>query len=349
MKSRHFIYLALIALPLIGAQCVQVKTGGAGSDGGVFKSLNQGQEWKQKAAIPTVSGVPKSFASFDIIVLAQDPSDALAIYAGTKENGMLYSYDGGESWRQPKQLVSGKVNAVAIDPKDKCNVYVAVGSRLLKSTDCSRTFSEINNNVNEVTALAIDSANSANIYIGDAKGIVLKSQTGGQSWQMAKNFGGKIVDLIINPKNASMVYAAVLPKGVWKSNDGGVNWEDLNASFKKLSNSSSIRRLVMNQNTPEILLAASKYGLLRTKDGGQTWEPLTLVTKPSTVDLSALAVSPKDAKEIYYTTAATFYRSLDGGVSWATKKMPTSRAGTYLLVDRVDSKMVYMGVIKIEK
>jgi photosystem II stability/assembly factor-like uncharacterized protein len=110
-----------------------------------------------------------------------------------------------------------------------------------------------------------------------------------------------------------------------------------------------MRRLIISSSSPETLFLACKYGILVSRDTGQTWEALNLLTKPGSVEIYSLAVDPNDSKRLYYATASTFYRSQNGGVSWVTKKLPSSRAATYLLVDAKDSNVIYMGMTKIEK
>lgn len=349
MRNKYSLILILLVLPFLGAQCIQFNSTTRAGVGGVFKSINSGIEWKQKSAIPTTSGTPASFASSDIVSFAQDPSDHLAIYAGTKENGMFYTYDGGESWRRPKEITSGRVNAAAVDAKDKCNIYVATVNRILKSTDCNRSFSEIYRDESEISSLVIDNYNSQNLYAGTAKGTILKSQDGGRTWTSLKNFAGRVVDIVVNPQDTRVIYAAVLRRGIWKSSDGGSDWSDLTDGFKKMTGSLEIKKLVISQSSPDGLVFASKYGLIGTNNGGNTWDEIKLLTKPGNVDIYSLAISPKDARNIFYGTASTFYRSQDGGATWSTKKLPTSRAATALLVDAQEPLVIYLGATKLEK
>ncbi|GAF89261.1 unnamed protein product, partial [marine sediment metagenome] len=44
----------------------------------------------------------------------------------------------------------------------------------------------------------------------------------------------------------------------------------------------------------------------------------------------------------------TFYRSLDSGENWTTKKLPTTRAGWKLLIDPDNPDIIYMGVRSIK-
>lgn len=350
MRSKYLLASILIVLPFLGAGCIQFNSGSSGTDGGVFKSADAGVNWKQKTLIPTVSGAPRSFASANVLTLAQDPADHLAIYAGTRENGMFYTYDGGEAWYQPKDanISKGKVNAVAVDPQNKCNIYVALANKLFKSSDCNRTFSEIYRDDTEITSLVIKNSYPLKIYLGTAKGFVVKSQDAGRTWTPLKNFGAKIVDVVLRPTD-DMVYVAVSKRSLWRSGDGGQNWTDLSAAFKKMSGALDMTRLVISPASPTTLIMASKYGLLRTNDGGDTWEALKLLTPAGKFDLYSLAIDPKTSNQIYYSTASMFYKTQNGGQAWSAKKLPGSRAATALLVDVIDPNAVYMGVTKLDK
>lgn len=349
MRPKHLALLVLLAFPLLGQQCIRFGGGASGTDGGVYKSVNMGNEWRQKSAIPTTTGSPRTFGSANIVTLSQDPADRLALYAGTRENGMLYTYDGGETWRQPKELAQGAVSAVVVDPKDKCTVYATTANRVLKTTDCSRSYAEIYRDSITISALAADHFNAGGLYLGTEKGAVLKSADGGRTWGLLKDFKGKIIDIVVNPKDSRIVYVAALRRGVWKSTDAGRSWQDLTDGFKKLSGSTDIKRLAVSGANAEMVVMASKYGLIQSKDGGATWEPLTLLTKPGGIEIDSLALDPKSANRLYYGTTSTFYKSEDGGVTWSTKKLPTSRAASALLVDVGDSNVIYLGVLRIAK
>lgn len=347
---KYLIFLILVVLPFFGAGCIQFNSGSSGTDGGVFKSADAGANWKQKTLIPTVSGTPRSFASGNVLALVQDPSDQLALYAGTRENGLLYTYDGGESWYQSRdpQVAKGNVNAVAVDPQNKCTIYVALANRLLKTSDCNRSFSEIYRDDTEITSLVIKNSYPLKIYLGTTKGFVVKSQDAGRTWTPLKNFGGKIADIALRPADDT-VYVAVSRRSLWRSGDGGQNWTDLSAAFKKMSGALDMTKLIVSPSTPATLIMASKYGLLRTNDGGDTWEALNLLTPPGKFDIYSLAIDPKTTKQIYYSTASMFYKTQNSGETWSAKKLPTSRAATALLVDAANSNIVYMGVSKLSK
>lgn len=344
--------VVVLSLSLMGQQCIRLgRGGGGGVDGGVFKSVNSGQEWVQKAAIPTVQGV-KSMAGTNVVSLTIDPQDHLAIYAGTRENGLFYSYDGGESWAQAKGVASGRVAAIAVDPANKCAIYVLTANRLLKSTDCNRTFQESYRDATPesfVSAIAIIAFNPNVVYLGTSKGTLLRSVDAGRSWGTVKAFQSRITDILVDPRNSSVIYVATANRGVHRSDNNGASFTDLSEGMKQYQGGVDVRHLVLDVATQGALIAATRYGLLRSTDSGTSWTPMTLVTQPGKVEILSLAINPKNSREIYYGTATTFYRSSDGGVNWSTKKLPSSRTATALLVDFKDPKTIYLGVTEIKK
>lgn len=347
------VVLLFAAFSLFGVSCIRFGGGGAqGGGGGVFKSVNRGEQWQQKTAIPTVAGV-KTFGGANVTTFAVDPQDHLAIYAGTRENGMFYSYDGGESWQQSKDKAanSGFVSAIRVDRTNKCVIYLATGNRILKSTDCNRTFEPIYNDAAPTTfvsALAINPFQANLLYAGTTKGALIKSSDGGNSWSIQGNLNAQIIDLAVDPRNSSFLYVAVKGKGVWRSTDGGATFSDTSPELRKIKDALDVRRLVVDPATAQGLLLASRHKVSRSTDGGVTWAALPIIS-PETVEILALAVNPKNSKEIYYGTATTFYRSLDGGGKWSTEKLPTNRRASAFLVDPEQPITLYLGVLEVKK
>lgn len=351
IKAFSKLFILFSVLLLTGAGCVSFSSGPTGSDGGIFKSVNGGEDWLQKTNLYTSAGI-KDFKSANLVDLVIDPQDHLAIYASTQQSGMFYSYDGGESWRQPDAVKSGFVTEIAIDQNNKCAIYVATTNRILKSADCNRTFEEIHresSEANYITALAISPFNSSLLYAGTIKGGLLKSADAGKTWVLEHQFADrKIVDIIIDGNNQSVYYVALFGRGIWKTQNNGNSFEDISEALRSFQGGSDVRRLVADQNNASTLLLSVRNKLLRSVDGGTSWEKLPIIS-PESIDILALAVNIENLKEIYYGTATTFYKSNDGGESWSTKKLPTSRAATAILIDPKAKNTIYLGVTKINK
>ena len=135
--------------------------------------------------------------------------------------------------------------------------------------------------------------------------------------------------------------------GLYVSANGGDNWSNNNAALKKFSGGISYRRHVLHPTLPNTIFWVSTYGILRSNDMGKSWSAYDLITPPGSANIYAFAINPQNENEIYYTatinTKSTFYKSMDGGNTWVTKKMPTGQSPTVLRVHPEQSSVLYMG------
>jgi hypothetical protein len=60
-------------------------------------------------------------------------------------------------------------------------------------------------------------------------------------------------------------------------------------------------------------------------------------------------VNPKNANEIYYATPLTFYKSVDGGTKWETRKLPSTREPATLVIDPAAPNVFYLGFAPLKK
>jgi photosystem II stability/assembly factor-like uncharacterized protein len=345
---------ATAMLLFVGAGCITVSGGGSsasGSDGGVFKSVDKGDHWAQKVAIPTTDGTKAAIAGVNVVTMTQDPSDPYAWYIGTSDSGMFFSYDGGNSWYQSSPITSGRVNAIAVNPKNKCVVYVTFGNTLLRTDDCSRTWSKtfIDNQATRVlTGVVIDQQNPQNVWISNSAGDILHTGDGGLSWSGAKNVGSHVISLSANLNDSRRMYAGTKSSGVWRTTDGGATWTNMADKYKTYNGSNDFYALAHGVSDPNLMIIATKYGLLRTLDDGETWKDIPLLTPAGSASIYSLVIDPRDASTIYYGTSTLFYRTTNGGLNWTTKNLPSSRTATVLKVDRADSNALYMGFTKFK-
>ena len=352
-KSLSLLTASVAALVLVGAGCISVGTSTSGiGDGGIFKSTNKGDAWAQKNAMPTVTGERRTFNSASVATISQDPQDPNALYIGTTELGMFFTYDGGESWYQPGQLNRGRINSIAVHPKNKCIVYVTFENKLFKTDDCSRTFTVpfTDTRTDKSTkAVAIDHYDPNVVWLATSAGDLLKSTDGGAYWDNIKIFNDDIMRIKVSSDDSRRVYVATKLNGVWRTTDGGAKWEDLSQKYKDFAGAREFSDLAFGKSDPKVMILASKFGLIRSNDGGDNWQKIDLLTAPGSATIYSLAVDPKDVNTIYYGTSTTFYKSANGGVNWSTKRLPTSRAATVLHVDDRNSATLYLGVTKFKQ
>jgi photosystem II stability/assembly factor-like uncharacterized protein len=350
-RSLLRISVAALVIPLLGAGCISFRGGKV--DGGIYATSDRGEQWAQRGAIPTVTGSPNSLANLNITTIVQDPSDRQAFYVGTETQGAYYSWDGGGTWwALGAPFAKSRVDAIAVDPNAKCTIYVAAGAKAYKTSDCARSWRSSDFETT-LTALAIDPLATSTLYVGNTKGDILKSVDGGASWRAAHRLDNRIRTILIasppSGRGAPMIFAATQGAGMYRSVNGGEDWTDLRKGMEQFPAAFEYKMVVLAPDQPGTLLYASKYGILRSVDAGTTWQPLTLITAPGKVDIFSLAVNPKRSAEIAYATAATFYKSSDGGRSWFSKRLPTSRAASVMVVDRENGNALWMGTKKLEQ
>ena len=351
MKKIFKIAPIVLALFLFGQGCFIQFNGTGAADGGIYKTPDGGVNWAQKGAILSV-GTGRSLAQADILALAADPEDPATLYVGTAANGLLYSTDSGESWFSPVPLASARINALAIHPKDKCVVYAVSGNVVVKTTDCGRTWTKVfEDSRSDVVfnTIGIDSFNPSIVYLGSSKGDVIKSTDDGMSWGTVKVFASAIAALPIDPFDSRIIYAATRSSGVWKTADAGANWTDVSNEMNNTDGAKDIFGLYADHSRNGSYVAVSTFGLMRTTDAGAHWDVIRLLTPSGQTRIYGFAMNPGNGLEMYYATATIFYKSSDGGAHWTTKRLPTTRAGSVLMVDAKSSNVIYLGTLKLKK
>jgi len=353
-----FTLLALaFGFLLMGASCIQ--SSGTSGTMGVFRSNDKGDSWLPAMAVPTAQGV-KSISGVNVFRLHTDPSDPNAIYLASRGQGLVYTYNYGASWQVVDVLGGRFIYGLAVDPTDKCTVYVSDGANIYKTIDCNRTwklvYTEQRPNQRFVS-LAIDFGNPKIIYGGITGGDVLVSSDAGLSWRVTKRFGTDMQLLVSDPSTPKRLYAAMQRNGLYRSDDGGENWVDLNAGLDKFNDSKTFYRLVLNPGQKDSLFWISKYGILRSDNAGQDWNELKLITPPGSVNIYSFAINPDNQKELYYTgtvlgeknvhVRSTFYKSVDGGNNWVTKRLPTDTIPAYLLINPQNSSQLMLGFMTL--
>jgi len=345
---KNNLKLSLILFIFIISGCsVSFSTSTSQKDlGGLLKSINHGDTWEQKTSIPKESGKPGSFNGLNTNSMAIDPNDNLALYFGSLEAGLFYSYDGGNGWARATSLGNIKINSIAVDPKSKCIIYVSSGSKLYKTTDCNRSYTAVyyDNKIDtQINAIAINSYNG-NILIGTSRGDLIISEDGGKKWAVANRFNNNIIKILIPLNGNKTIFVGTKDKGLFRSTDDGKTWEDLNENLKDFSSSKNIKDIAVSKSEKDLIIIATNYGLLRSRDNGKSWGKIELITPEKKATINSLVVSDLKSDYLYYVTETTYYYSLDGGKRWSTRRLPSKKSGWKLLVDPIDPNIVYVGV-----
>ena len=345
--------LFFLVLVLTGQGCLSA-SGEKGTStvgpAGMFVSINRGDSWKQISLLPEAEGV-KSISGANVYRIFEDPQDPRTMYWASRSNGLFYSYDDGGSWQQTEgPLSSGFVYSVAVHPKDKCTVYATNGRFVYKTIDCNRTWTEVYRESRPdvlVSSLDINPFPPHQIYMAESNGDFFQSLDLGLSWSVVKRFKARLAKVMVDRFEDGVVYIATRTKGLVRSDDSGVTWVDLADSMEDYPKTSEYRRLFLHPYDPGTVYWISQYGILVSKNRGNSWEPMKLLTAPGSVQIYGFAINPQDDNHIYYTATvnnrSTFYRTIDGGKNWITKKLPSGQIPTALRVHPENGDWMYVG------
>ena len=355
MSKTRSTLVALTLLLSTGAGCFGL--GGSSTPsvavGGIWVSENSGSTWTSKSVLPTATG-SSTINGLDILTIEQDPSDASAIYIGSKTSGLFYTLDAGETWLRPedKAAASGSVLAIEVDPRNICTYYVLKSDRLLKTTTCGREFDTetyVETRTDEaLTALAIDWYSPDTLLLGTTQGDVLRSLDGGDTWAAVHRARNTIVDIEVSNADSRIVLVGTRSQGIHRSTDGGVTWTDMEDALEDFSKASNVYGLSQTADGSRVLMRGA-YGLVKSDDNGLTWSGISLVTSSGEVVVRAAELSPDNKDLMYYSAGSTFYTSTSGGNAWSTTNLPTTRAASVIHVDEGNEDRLYLGVKALEE
>ncbi|MBI4098862.1 MAG: hypothetical protein HY437_02445 [Candidatus Magasanikbacteria bacterium] len=339
------------ALLLLGAGCGTAKQ--VAPDGGVFKSGDGGETWRQINAVPTAAGV-RSFSTANVLSLVADPTHTGTLYAGTATDGLFVSYTGGADWRRLGDAAS--VRTLVVDPTAPCTLYASVGNRVMKSIDCGRTWSpgfDVAKPTQEVRALALAPDNPRRLYIGLSDGVFLVSNDAGESGAVVYRFNALIRKIVPDAKNPARMYVVTEGKGLWRSNDAGNTWSDLREPLRTFAGTQTGWDLATDPTQNQRMIYASPYGLLRSDNSGDSWTSIPLITAPGEARIYAVAINPQSPSELYYSAVvggkSLLYKTVDWGGSWRTKKLPTTRIPTSIHIRPDQPQEVFIGTYLQQK
>ncbi len=196
-----------------------------------------------------------------------------------------------------------------------------------------------------INCIAFHPTDSNIIYVGVAQGGLWKSTNGGLSWIPLTDQLPiiRISDIAIDPNDPNTLYLSVgdyaymgvalktdgrkrhthYGIGVYKSTDGGNSWNATGLSLSQDSlDASLIRRVMVNGNNSQELVAVGLRGVWKSYNGGTSW------TKKYSEIIWDLERSWKNSTVLFASTG--FVRSLNEGVAGIIKSNDFGETWTVL-------------------
>ena len=284
---------------------------------GVHKSVDGGLTWSSiNEGIVARSGQSGDhIPAFSVTI---DPNNPDVVWVGMQNSTDVYrSADGGARWERRRDGIVEKnnltVRGITVQPGNSNVVYIAGEIPVQDSTG------------------AFQQGKS----FGLTRGVVYKSNDGGQTWAAVWRGDNLARYIIIDPKNVNTVYVSTgifdreaansRPEfnepggvGILKSTNGGATWTTINNGLDSLI----IGSLVMHPTDPMRLLAATgdhlysrQGGIFLTTDAGASWKYVGGVGKAM---MASVEFSTNNPSIAYASSPSSFFRSDDGGQNWSS-------------------------------
>ena len=187
----------------------------AGGPSQVVKSANGGA---------TFSAL--TFPSSSPFTLALDPSNSQIVYAGTMDQGLLKSTDGGATWKPSNGSLQGEepgqleVTNIWVDPAHP-DVVLANDGDLVRSADGGATWQVILSHT-DILKVTFDSAVPGLIYVSTNQGAVSVSTDDGQTFTSIKT-PVPLGSVFADPGQSGHLLG-VNDQGFYSSTDNGATW-----------------------------------------------------------------------------------------------------------------------------
>ncbi len=148
--------------------------------------------------------------------------------------------------------------------------------------------------------------------------------------------------LVTSPIDTQVIFIAT-DAGLYRSDNSGYDWQPLPLPF------AGGHVLALSSENPPSLYMSGGMGIYRSSENGQNWEEI-LVTE---FWAQALAVHSK-APSVIYAAGGNFsgpagldpgqavcYRSIDGGKTWQSSKIPDTNPVRWIVAHPADENVVY--------
>ena len=268
------------------------------------------------------------FRAGRVSAVAGIPGNAAKYYMASPGGGVWETIDGGVVWTPIADSIKvASIGALVVSPSNPDVIYVGTG-------DVSMVGS------------------AANMGNG-----VWKSTDAGRTWKHVGLDGTEHIGTMwIDPINPDVVFVAALGKtfsrnperGVYKTTDGGKSWRKVLAgpddetgaidvvfdgTDRKIGYAALWHHFCKPGDTVDLINGSKGGAIFKTTDGGETWSPLKTPGLPD-AEMSRIGLSTTmGGKRVYAVIAAArgeggFYRSDDGGATWAKSTQDTRVTGS---------------------
>ncbi|MDR7521446.1 MAG: hypothetical protein QN168_03170 [Armatimonadota bacterium] len=284
--------------------------------------------------------------------VAADPGHPERLYAGTEDQGLWRSADGGRRWAPAgRGIVHPHVTAVAVGqgPSGRLGtVYAGTEpSALFRSTDGGERWEELRAaaalpsaptwsfpprpQTHHVRWIAVDPHDRRHVYAAIEAGALIRSEDGGDVWIDRTPDGPYDTHtLALHPVARGRLYAAA-GDGYFESRDGGRTWQSPQAGLRH----GYLFGVAVDPADPETVVVSAASGPGRAyaartaatyvyvRRGDRAWTQVgDGLPEPKGTTISVFATHPDRPHTIYAANNRGVFCSGDAGMRWERLDVP---------------------------
>ena len=276
-----------------------------------------------------------------VTAIANLSSDGAVVYAGTREDKIYVSSDGGSNWAPLDGTSSGHyVAGIAVDPRANGRVVgkAVYGVGFFLSEDGGQTWKNASRGLGSrsLSCLASPAGSPDTLFAGTGDAGLFISRDGGRSWsRTGRQILGDRIMTVDATKDGRTVYAGAQESGLFVSKDGGAMWNAIVLPFGPQLMVTAIDIDPADELHVAVTVSGGGTGL--SKDGGRTWFISRKGSLPS--DCAAVQFLPDGMPGLALgTQSGALYFSADGLAWQLTFQLPDgghvfglARSGTGML------------------
>ncbi len=295
--------------------------------------------------------------------------------------GVYRTRDDGGSWLAiDADLFIGASLAVAVSPADPNHLLYATDTRLLRSRNGGRDWSQ-------EAAELVYGAVFATAFGNDGRTTLTSTASGlfrgrdAEPWRSVNVPSGAIPARFITPLPTAGGFLLAGPGGLYRSADDGLTWnrtgdalpdkpitsltrvsaapveklfaiagklawmsDDAGATWRSSGLQDGRTETVSSDRVGNALWAFADDRVQRSNDGGGTWQPVGNPVTPAGTAVRGLAVA-NDGRTLSLATHRGLLRSTDAGATWTQVEgaLPTKLEAGFLVRDLHDAQTLYVG------
>jgi photosystem II stability/assembly factor-like uncharacterized protein len=209
--------------------------------GDVYRSIDGGETWST-TSFENVAQDPNGITRTDGQKMAVDPNDPDVVYAGTENDGLFVTRNGGATWQQVADVpVSAAeswggrpgVTGILFDPSSGVSsgttntIYAASwGNGIYQSTDAGATWNALPGGPSEAEYAAVDGLGNY-FVVSQNQDALWKFNDAADTWtQVATGGGNDMHAVAVDPFDPNHVVVTNGGGGLMQSEDGGATWGD---------------------------------------------------------------------------------------------------------------------------